>query len=120
MNLIQKFLNKRKQKRYYTHGHAYLVIQPYTEGETKVQVIDVSQGGCAFIYQGDRADIDESGFANLMTGDCLHLERAQYVVKSNRKAGEARRCGVEFKWLGSMDKKRLGEFCESAALCPCS
>ena len=116
---MKPFLNRRKQKRYITHGHAYLVIQPYTEHEQKLQVIDISQGGCAFIYTGELSDLAESGFANLLTGDCTHLEKVQYSTRSDTKFKPTScRRGVEFRWLGEVEKKQLNAFIESAALCP--
>jgi len=120
MNLLKKILNKRKQKRYITHGHAYLVVQPYTTDEKKIHIIDISKGGCAFIYQGGRYDFEDNALANLVTGDCLHVEKIKFATKSDVLiAPNTHRRGVEFTWLGEMDKKRIADFIVSSALCPC-
>jgi c-di-GMP-binding flagellar brake protein YcgR len=119
MSLLKKLWNKRKQQRYHTHGHAYLVLNVGTDSERKLQIIDVSQGGCAFIYYGDKADI-ESGVAKLMTGHCVHIEDIKYEVRSDKQLTvNDRRCGIEFRWMGGVDKKGLAEFVNSAALFPC-
>lgn len=119
MNPLKRFLNKRKHKRYITHNHTYLVVQPYTEGEQKLRVIDISEGGCAFIYTGELSDLAESGFANLLTGDCTHLEKVQFSTRSDTMlTPTSHRRGVEFRWLGKVEKEQLNDFIESAALCP--
>ena len=119
-SFFKNFLNKRKHKRYYTHTSAYLIVQPFTPDEKKVQIIDISNGGCAFIYEGSKSDLAQSGFFNLVNDDSLHLEQLQYATRSDKPLTQSsRRRGVEFKWLGTRNKEELKKFVDSVSICSC-
>ena len=120
MNFIRRLLNKRKHKRYISCGETYLIIHPYTENEAKVQVIDISNGGCAFVYQGKKSDLEETGLANLLAENRLYLERTRYNTRSDTKLNPfARRRGVEFVYMCIRDKQQLKECVDASSLCLC-
>ena len=100
-----------------------MVIEPYTAEERKVQMLNISEGGCAFIYNGSKEELEESGLLNLQLEDIPYLERVNFVTKSdnllsdsNDKEEQLRRRGVEFKWLGVFDRKKLKEFIKQNAI----
>jgi c-di-GMP-binding flagellar brake protein YcgR len=104
------FFSKRKAKRYFVHNQSYLVIQPNTPNEKKVQIIDISEGGCAFIYHGDKTDLEDSGVLNLLVDDC-RVEQLRYATRADKPIDEDhRRRGVEFLWLGHWEKHQLDKF----------
>jgi c-di-GMP-binding flagellar brake protein YcgR len=80
-------------------------------------MLDISEGGCAFIYNGSKEELEESGLLSLQSEDIPYLERIDFVSKSdnllsdsNDKGEQLRRRSVEFKWLGVFDRKKLKEF----------
>jgi len=103
--------------RFYADKRLFVVVEPYTVEGRKVQMLDISEGGCAFIYNGSRGELEESGILSLQSGDIPYLERVDFVTKSDNilagskhKEGELRRRSVEFKWLGVFDRKKLKAF----------
>jgi c-di-GMP-binding flagellar brake protein YcgR len=100
-----------------------VVIEPYTAEERKVQMLNISEGGCAFIYNGSKEELEESGLLNLQFEDIPYLERVNFITKSdnllsdsNDKEEQLRRRSVEFKWLGVFDRKKLKEFIKQNAI----
>ena len=103
--------------RFYADKSVFVVVEPYTAEGRKVQMLDISEGGCAFIYNGSKEDLEESGFLSLQSKDIPYLERIDFVTKSdnilsdsNDKEEQLRRRSVQFKWLGVFDRKKLKEF----------
>jgi c-di-GMP-binding flagellar brake protein YcgR len=86
-------------------------------------MLNISEGGCAFIYDGSRKDLEESGLLSLQFKDIPYLERVGFVTKSdnllsdsNDKKEQLRRRGVEFQWIGVLDRKKLKEFIKQNAI----
>jgi c-di-GMP-binding flagellar brake protein YcgR len=103
--------------RFYTDKSVFVVVEPYTAEERKVYMLDISEGGGAFIYNGSKEELEESGLLSLQSKDIPYLERIDFVTKSdnilsdsNDKEEQLRRRSVEFKWLGVFDRKKLKEF----------
>jgi c-di-GMP-binding flagellar brake protein YcgR len=103
--------------RFYADKGVFVVVAPYTAEGRKVQMLDISEGGCAFIYNGSKEELEESGLLSLQSEDIPYLERVDFVTKSdnilsdfNDKEEQLRRRSVEFKWLGIFDRKKLKEF----------
>ena len=103
--------------RFYADEGVFVVVEPYTAEGRKVQMLDISEGGCAFIYNGSKEELEESGFLSLQSKDIPYLERIDFVTKSdnllsdsNDKEEQVRRRSVEFRWLGVFDRKKLKAF----------
>lgn len=118
--MLRKIFSRRKHPRFHAKQKTYLVIQPYTPNEQKVQILDISDGGCGFIYTGDEKDLEEAGLVSLMSDSVPYIERINFsTVNDQPVSGPFRRRGVEFKWLGSMDKKKLKRFIQDVSLAKC-
>jgi hypothetical protein len=117
--MLRKLFNRRKHTRYVAEQKTYIVyVVPYSGKEKKIQIIDISEGGCGFIYHGDERDLDKVGQVDLMSDNVPYLERVKIAVVNDQPAsGEYRRRGVEFKWLGTLDKLNLKSFIQKVTLC---
>lgn len=89
----------------------------------KIQVLDISEGGCAFVYNGTREELEEAGFLSLMAGEDPQLDHVDFVTASDNpipekynSSGWLRRRGVNFKWLGLFDRKQLQKFIEQNSI----
>jgi uncharacterized pyridoxal phosphate-containing UPF0001 family protein len=67
--------------------------------------------------------LEESGLLSLQFKDIPYLERIGFVTKSdnllsdsNDKKEQLRRRGVEFQWIGVLDRKKLKEFIKQNAI----
>jgi c-di-GMP-binding flagellar brake protein YcgR len=122
MGLLRRFFRPRKHPRFYASKETFVVVKQYTSSGRemkKIQVLDISEGGCAFVYNGTREELEEAGFLSLLAGDEPRLDRVDFVTASDdpipekyNSSGWLRRRGINFKWLGMFDRKRLQEFIE--------
>jgi len=104
-----------------------VVVSPFTSGAEKgrkIQILDISEGGCAFIYDGPKEELDEMGLISLVADDTPCNENLDFVTVSDsslhetkNSSGGFRRRGVEFKWLGLLAREGLKEFIEKNSLC---
>jgi hypothetical protein len=100
----------------------FVIVSPGTDKEWKVQVIDISQGGAAFIYQGSKEDLDTSGALKILAKN-VNLEKVNFETVSDEPAPgstdtslPARRRGVKFKWMGVVEKADLRDFVKSISI----
>jgi len=117
LKILRRLFKPRLHPRFYTDKGVFVVVEPYTAEGRKVQMLDISEGGCAFIYNGSKEELEESGILSLQSKDIPYLERIDFVTKSdnllsdsNDKEEQIRRRSVEFKWLGVFDRKKLKAF----------
>ena len=116
--MLRKLFSRRSHPRYLAEQKTYLVFQPSTSKEKKFQVIDISEGGCAFIYHGDEKDIEKVSFVSLMRNNDPQIERINITTANDQPAsGPFRRRGVEFRWLGLLDEKKLRDFIKKVSIC---
>lgn len=130
MGLLRRLLKPRKHPRYYTTKKAFVVVSPYTSDEKKgkkIQILDISEGGCAFIYDGTKEELDEMGLLSLVAEGTPCLESVDFTTVSDQSLPETqnaaiglRRRSVEFKWLGIFDREKLKEFIEQNSICRAS
>lgn len=126
MGFLRRLLRPRRYPRYYTKRGTFVVVTPYTSGEKKerkIKILDVSEGGCAFIYSGTKEELVESGVLSLIADDTSYLESVDFMTVSDSPVPATsdasvglRRRGVEFKWLGVFDRERLKEFIEQSSI----
>jgi hypothetical protein len=102
----------------------FVIVSPGTDKEQKVQVIDISQGGAAFIYQGSKEDLVTSGVLKILVENAS-LEKVNFETVSDEPAPgstdtslPSRRRGVKFKWMGVLEKADLRNFVKSISICP--
>jgi len=94
----------------------FVIVSPGTDKEWKVQAIDISQGGMAFIYQGSKEDLNTSGALKVLAKnanlECLNFETVsdEPAPVSADTSFPLRRRGVKFKWMGIVDKTDLKHF----------
>lgn len=123
MGILRKLFNPRKSPRFYPCKGAFLVIAPYTEHGKKVEILDISDGGCAFIYDGTKEELEKSGILSLELNGTSYLDRVDFVTASDNPLSATqdnsvplRRRGVEFKWLGILSRERLKEFIKQISI----
>ena len=120
MGLLRRFFRARKHPRFYASKGTFVVVRRDTSSGKeikRIQLLDISEGGCAFVYNGTREELEEAGFLSLIAGDDPQFDRVDFVTASDNpipekynSTGWLRRRGVNFKWLGMFDRKRLQEF----------
>lgn len=127
LKILRRLLRPRTHPRFYVDKGVFVVVEPYTDEGKKVQVLDISEGGCAFIYTGTKEELEESGLLSLQSDDIPFLDRVDFVTKSDTLISNAkdreeqlRRRSVEFKWLGVIDRKKLKEFIKKNVIGPVS
>jgi c-di-GMP-binding flagellar brake protein YcgR len=126
--ILKRLFRPRMHHRYSVDNGVLVLIEPHAAAYRKVQMLNISkrnqvqmlnisEGGCAFIYDGSRKDLEESGLLSLQFKDIPYLERVGFVTKSdsllsdsNDKKEQLRRRGIEFQWIGVLDRKKLKEF----------
>jgi hypothetical protein len=100
----------------------FVIVSPGTDKEQKVQVIDISQGGAAFIYQGSEEDLETSGILKMLAEN-PSLEKVHFEMVSDEPAPGStdtslpyRRRGVKFNWMGVMETADLKKFVKSISI----
>lgn len=127
LNNFKRFFKRRKYQRYYVKDGTLVVISPDKSKnlEQKVELIDISRGGMAFIYKGSPSDIAESGLLKLLAKDqSYNKEGIPFGTVSDipisgemQKSEQLRRRGVKFKWLGFYDEFTLMYFINEVKIC---
>lgn len=116
LNYCRMLLKPRKYKRYAVKSGTVVLVLPGTDREQRVQLIDISMGGAAFIYTGSPEDLEKSGVLKVLA-DAPGLDKVSFETVSDKPTPESlqisepyRRRGVEFKWLGVLEKSQLKSF----------
>ena len=122
IGLLRRLFRPRKHPRFYASKGTFVVVRHVTaKGKEmrKIQLLDISEGGCAFVYNGTKEELEEAGFLSLAAGDDPEFDQVDFETASDHpipekynSTGWLRRRGVHFKWLGMFDRKRLQEFIE--------
>jgi len=119
---ILKTGEARQHQRFMVQKGTFVIVSPGTDKERKVQVIDISQGGAAFVYQGSKEDLEKSGVLKLLAKD-VSLEKVRFETVSDKPASEStdtslasRRRGVKFQWMGVVGKVDLKDFIKSISI----
>lgn len=116
LNIFRMLFKSRQHERYNVRSGTFIIMSPGTDGERKVQIVDVSMGGAAFVYDGLPEELEASGILNLLV-EKTSLEKVNFdtvsdvpVPGSTQPSETFRRRGVKFKWLGVLDKAELSKF----------
>jgi hypothetical protein len=109
--LVNLFFKDRKNHRYLVHDGSVVVVVPTKDGteiKWSVQVIDISLGGAAFVYEGSPADLAKSGFIRLSDSEAVKFKTISDVESS--VGSTYRRRGVKFEWKGILGNKQIIKF----------
>jgi hypothetical protein len=116
-------LKARSHPRFPATEGAFVVIGPNTAEGRKIQILDISRGGLAFIYAGSPEDLEKEGTLGLMADGNLYLDQIEYETVWDDSLPEMeedirryRRQGVRFKWLGIVDQRQLKAFIHDNAI----
>lgn len=113
-------------QRYVVEDGTIVIISPSNSGvrEQKVQLIDISSGGMAFIYKGVQSDLEKSGILKLLTKKSLSGKDIAFDTVSDAPAAgstqtseQFRRRGVKFKWMGYYEQSGLSELINEIKIC---
>jgi hypothetical protein len=107
----RKLFNRRKGERFYVQEKTFIVFKANTKDEKLVRIIDISEGGCGFIYQGDEKELEKICNVDLSSDNNPHLNQINITTANDRPAVPPyRRRGVEFSWLGFVNEEKLRDF----------
>ncbi len=111
LNTFKKLSKRRKHMRYNVKNDTLVILVP---GEQKVQMVDISMGGAAFIYNGRPEDLKESEAFKLLSLQRLNFDTVSDITAPGyaQSPDTVRRRGVKFKWIGVMEKAELSRFIE--------
>jgi|WetSurMetagenome_2_1015567.scaffolds.fasta_scaffold264853_2 hypothetical protein len=112
----------RLHRRFMVPKGVFVIVSPGTDKEWKVQAIDISHGGLAFVYQGSKEDLDTSGALKILAKNS-DIENLNFETVSDEPAPgtidtalPSRRRGVKFKWMGLVEKQDLRDFVNSLSV----
>ena len=122
LSYVRRLFACRKHQRFMVQNRTFVIVSPGTDKEQKVQVIDISLGGMAFIYQGSKEDLETSGILKMLVENA-HLDKVNFETASDETAPGCtdtslpyRRRGVKFKWIGVVEKVDLKDFIKSMSI----
>lgn len=116
LQLLKKlfFSDRRRYPRHLLNCSFDLMV-PANDGTTitrKVDAVDISFGGAAFIYKGSPYDLANSGRISLSKGMVATLGFKTVSDVEHSAGSTYRRRGVKFEWESLLGKKQLVEFIE--------
>jgi hypothetical protein len=122
LSKVRRESENRQHQRSMVPKGIFVIVSPGTDKEFKVQAIDISHGGLAFIYQGSKEDLDTAGALKLLSKNA-DLENLNFETVSDKPAPgstdtslPSRRRGVKFKWMGVVGERDLMEFVNSISV----
>jgi len=122
LSYVRRLFAPRCHQRFMVQSGTFVIVSPGTDKEQKVQVIDISQGGAAFIYQGSEEDLETSGILKMLAEN-PSLEKVHFETVSDEPAPGStdpslpyRRRGVKFNWMGVMETADLKKFVKSISI----
>ena len=126
MGILRRLFRQRRHKRYLVQSGTFVIVSPGTDREQKVQLLDISQGGTAFIYQGSPEELEESGILKMLV-ERKYLANVPYNTASDVPAPGCegvqssvpyRRRGVKFNWMGVLQEVELRNYIKKVSINP--
>jgi len=124
LDSFKRLFKRRQHQRYFVKDETFVIISLGNGAgrEQKVQVIDISHGGMAFIYKGSSSELETSGVLKLLSMASEKEVKFETVsdvpVPGSTQTSEPfRRRGVKFKWLGFYEQKKLKDLVDKVKLC---
>jgi hypothetical protein len=122
INYCRMLFKPRAHQRFTVKNGTFVIVSPGTDKEQRVQVIDISMGGAAFIYQGSPEELEASGVLKVLA-EAPGLAKVNFDTVSDRPTSESpqtaepfRRRGVKFKWMGVLEQAELKSFIKEAGI----
>ncbi|MCX5832689.1 MAG: hypothetical protein NT140_12545 [Deltaproteobacteria bacterium] len=126
MGILRRLFKQRHHKRFIVQSGTFVIVSPGTDREQKVQLLDISQGGTAFIYQGSPEELEESGILKMLV-ERQYLANVPYDTASDIPAPGCecvqssvpyRRRGVKFNWMGVLQEVELRNYIKKVRINP--
>ncbi len=117
VNLFRRLFKPRRHDRFTAQSGTIVIVSPSTDREKQVQVIDISLGGVAFIYDGSPTELEASGALTILA-QTPYLEKVNFETVSDvpTSVEPYRRRGVMFKWMGVLEKAELKDFIKKVGI----
>jgi c-di-GMP-binding flagellar brake protein YcgR len=124
IKIFKRLFEHRRYQRFPALSNTFVIVSPAItqERERKVQIVDISQGGVAFIYRGSSMELERSGFLK-MFASAPYSGKIKFETVSNIQVSEASqteepcwRRGAKFTWMGAMGQSELKEFLKEFSL----
>jgi hypothetical protein len=122
INYCRMLFKHRIHRRFSVKSGTFVIVSPGTNQEQRVQVIDISLGGAAFIYQGSPEELEASGVLKVLA-EAPGLAKVNFDTVSDRPTSEStrtsepfRRRSVKFKWMGVLEKAELKSFIKEVGI----
>jgi hypothetical protein len=122
LSYVRRLFAPRNHQRFMVQNGTFVIVSPGTDKERKVQVIDISQGGAAFIYQGSKEELEASGVLKMLV-EKTRLEKVHFETVSDEPVPGLtdtslpfRRRGVKFKWMGVMENADLKDYLKNISI----
>lgn len=116
LDSIRRFFNKRKCPRYTANSGTCVIISFDKGRENMVRLIDISNGGMAFICREPQSELDLSGILKLFENSSYAAKipfdtvSETYVMGKKQSSEPFWRRSVKFVWLGTIEKETLQNF----------
>ena len=122
LNYCRMLFKRRTHQRFSVKSGTFVIVSPGTDQEQRVQLIDISRGGAAFIYQGSPEDLEESGILKIIA-EAPGLAKVNFETVSDKPTPESlqasepyRRRGIRFKWLGIIEESQLKAYIKDVGI----
>jgi hypothetical protein len=125
-SILRRLFKQRRHKRFLVQSGTFVIVSPGTDREQKVQLLDISQGGTAFIYQGSPEELEESGILKMLV-ERKYLANVPYDTASDvpcpgcegvQSSVPYRRRGVKFNWMGVLQEVELRNYIKKVSIIP--
>jgi hypothetical protein len=122
INYCRMLFKPRIHQRFTVKSGTFVIVSPGTDREQRVQIIDISLGGAAFIYKGSPEELEESGVLKVLA-EAPGLAKVNFDTVSDRPTSESlrtsepfRRRSVKFKWMGVLEQAQLKSFIKEVGI----
>jgi hypothetical protein len=124
LSIFRRLFKHRRHQRYDVQDKTYVIIKSAGDStEQRVQLIDISQGGMAFIYKGSLAELETSGILQL-PNKSRFAEKIDFetvfdlsLPDSTQTSDPIRKRGVKFKWMGAFEQSELKVLIDTIKTC---
>ena len=96
---LRRMFRSRKHPRFFASKGTFVVVKRHTshgKEMQKIQILDISEGGCAFIYNGTKKELEEAGFLFFEGGRRRHEARTERFRAGGREPLSDYAAGVRF------------------------
>lgn len=116
LDSIRKLFNQRKSRRYGVNSGTCVIISFDKGREKMVRLIDISDGGMAFVCREPQSELDSSGILKLFENSSYAAKipfdtvSETFILDKEQSSEPFWRRSVKFVWLGTLEKETLKDF----------